>query len=79
MFSQDKKSLSNLLNLESIWVTVNPYTGRYNASEMAPVDPIPAVPVMDPNPDPTSSNSVVLRNAFASTVICHSSDSVDPD
>ena len=72
LFSQDKKSLSNLLNLESIWVTVNPYTGRCNASEMAPVDPIPAVPVMDPNPDPTSSNSVVLRNALASTVICHS-------
>ena len=80
LFSQDKKSLSNLLNLESIWVTVNPYTGRCNASEMAPVDPIPAVPVMDPNPDPTSSNSVVLRNALSQArLFATLSDSVDPE
>lgn len=37
LFSTEKKNLSNLLNLESIWVTVNPYTGRANSSPMSPV------------------------------------------
>ena len=41
LLSRDNKTLSNLLNLESIWVTVNAYTGRATSSPMHPLDVVP--------------------------------------
>ena len=80
LFSDKKKSLSNVLNLESIWVTINPNTGRCNASPMAPMSSVPASKVMDPNPSPNSTNDGIVRNALAQArYFATLSDSVDPE
>ena len=89
LFSQDKKAFSNLLNLESVWVSVNPYTGRCNASPVAPVDlglvlanaGLTANSVLQtPNPDPSTSEATALADAIArSRYFATLSDSVDPE
>ncbi len=89
LFSQDKKAFSNLLNLESVWVSVNPYTGRCNASPVAPVDlglvlanaGLNANSILQtPNPDPSTSEATALADAIArSRYFATLSDSVDPE
>jgi type II secretory pathway pseudopilin PulG len=89
LFSQDKKAFSNLLNLESIWVSINPYTGRCNASSVAPVDlgivlanaGLNANSVLQtPNPDPSTGEATALADAIArSRYFATLSDSVDPE
>ena len=80
LFSEEKKSRSNLLNLESIWVTVNPYTGRCNASPMAPLNGVPAYTLPDPHPVPTSNQGLAFKAALTqSRYFATLSDSVDPE
>lgn len=89
LFSQDKKTFSNLLNLESIWVSINPYTGRANASEVAPVDlglvlanaGLDANSILQtPNPDPSTEEATALADAISrSRYFATLSDSVDPE
>lgn len=89
LFSQDKKAFSNLLNTESVWVSINPYTGRCNASEVAPVDlgivlanaGLSANSILQtPNPDPTTDEATALADAISrSRYFATLSDSVDPE
>ena len=89
LFSQDKKAFSNLLNLDSVWVSVNPYTGRCNASPVAPVDLSLVLAnaglgansaLQTPNPDPTTAQATALADALSrSRYFATLSDAVDPE
>ncbi len=89
LFSQDKRALSNLFNLESIWLSINPYTGRCNSSPNSAID-LPGVlanaglransVLQTPNPDPQTGDSVALQDAiYQSRYFATLSDSVNPE
>lgn len=80
LFSTEKAAKSNLLNLESIWVTVNPYTGRCNAAPMAPIAGVlPSIPPF-PSPALGSEGRVGLQRTLKeSRLFATLSDSVDPE
>ena len=70
LFSQDKKTTANLLNLESTWIVINPPTGRTVTSPFSPVSRIPSTVITDPadvSLQPAIIESRLLAN-FSDTV-----------
>ena len=77
------------MNLDSVWVSVNPYTGRCNASPVAPVDLSLVLAnaglgansaLQTPNPDPTTAQATALADALSrSRYFATLSDAVDPE
>ena len=55
LFAQDKGGVSNILNLDSTWVVINPSTGRVAVSPFSPAPsvPPPTTPPAPPVTDPT--------------------------
>jgi hypothetical protein len=48
LFAQERKATASVLNLESLWIVLNPNTGSAVASPFAPVSTIPAGVITDP-------------------------------
>lgn len=71
LFSQERRAIANLLNLESLWIVVDPSTGRVDTSPFAPVSSIPAGLV-------TNTADATLPPAIAeSRFLANLSDTVD--
>lgn len=47
LFSQERRATANLLNLESLWILVDPSTGRVDTAPFGPVASIPAGLITD--------------------------------
>ena len=71
LLSNEDKSPSNLLDLQSIWIVVNPSTGRVVSSPNASVSPSLVVPVSDPS---SSDLALPINQARAFAFL---SDTVD--
>ena len=71
LFSQEKRAIANLLNPESLWIVVDPATGRIDSAPFAPVASIPAGLVTDPA-DATLDVAIAESRFFANL-----SDTVD--
>ena len=71
LFSVERRSLANLLNPDSIWLMINPGTGRVVTAPFAAVSTIPAGVVVDPE---DTTLDVALAEARLLAIL---SDTVD--
>ncbi len=70
LFSQENKATANIMNLESLWIVLNPSTGRVVSSPFAAVSTLPATVVTDPadaSLPPAIAEARLLAN-FSDTV-----------
>ncbi len=70
LFTPEKKSPANLVNLESKWIVINPGTGRVVSSPFSSVSSLPAGTIIDPydaSLDPAITEARLLAN-FSDTV-----------